>query len=151
MAAGGRAGLVVGQAAGRGAAEDAKVGGGGALCEGGVAVAFVEHLLPAVRAGRDERDGRGVAGDAQAAGGEQGEGVVEGAGGDERVGAGDVDLRAQPAELDAVQPVGGAGVDDLRQRPIRAGEGGDGEEHAGICHAWFVVCQREGGRMKAEG
>ena len=109
------------------AAEDSEEGRLRFTGEGGVAVGFVEHLLPALGAGTDERDRSVEAGDLEVVGAELSEGLIEI--GVELWKTGDVDLSAQSAEVDPTNAGGGAGFDDLGKRPVGAREGGDREIH----------------------
>ncbi len=90
-------------------------------------MSFIEHFVPALRAWRDERYGCAVAGDLQILRSQKGEGLAKIGG--EFGKLGDVDFGTQAAEVDAADVGGRAGVDDLRKRPIGAGECGNRKVH----------------------
>src|SRR3954447_26388767 len=88
---------------------------------------FIEHFVPALRAWRDERHGCAEAGDLEILRSQQGEGIAKIGG--EFGKLGDVDFGTKTAEVDAADIGSRAGVDNLRKRPIGAGECGNREVH----------------------
>lgn len=81
---------------------------------------LIEHFVPALRAWRDEGYGCAEAGNLQILRSQQGEGFAKIGG--EFGELGDVDFGTKAAEVNAADAWGGAGVNNLRERPIRAGE-----------------------------